>query len=574
MSWESHLSKPWQRKITRRTMLRGTGLALGAAVVGGGLTGCGGGASPTAQPQAMTTSTVSSEKRKPGGTWCYNYGSQMPNLHPQTGFSENIRYVHGRLLVFDYVKGEVHMELAESVENPDPLTYIIKIKPTAKFQQIAPVNGRAVTSTDVAVSWTNYRDNPRTFNKSILTDFVDHYETPDQSTLVIKMKIPTAYALDAEGFANATTCTVVPTELFDQNLLEKTAIGCGGYVLEQFDPTSIASFKRRPDGWFTPELPYIDRTVWYVITDTAAAMAAFKAKQIDFIYPRDKLAAEEISGYDPAITGGLWYNSYPWMLYMRADKPEGMFWDVRVREAVYNALNIDELIEKVDLGNGERTGPIPVNLEPYRLPADEVKAIFPYNPAKAKELLSAAGWDSNLEVPFKYVNGPLYEVFATQLQKQLAAVGIKIKLIPQDLYTVWVPETMGKKDFQMCGGPYIANYITPDSWIRMRSSNGLGTGNFCRWSDPEMDDIAKKQQVEFDTEKRKVLIMEAQRLMIKKFVPNVNLWTQKINARWWPYYHPVLATMGYWGYYSHYDWIDVDNPHYPKEERLKKFGPV
>jgi len=128
-----------------------------------------------------------------------------------------------------------------------------------------------------------------------------------------------------------------------------------------------------------------------------------------------------------------------------ADQPP--FNDPRVRQAIYAALDIKDLITRVDLGEGEWTGPVPAYLPTWGLPEAEVKAAFPNDPKKARDLLTAAGFDFNREWELKYPSREKSQTIAEVLQKHFGAAGIKTKLIPEDPATVWAPQTMANKTF-------------------------------------------------------------------------------------------------------------------------------
>lgn len=553
----------WQKRVTRRDVVRGAGAAFGVAIVGG-VFGCGGSEQKTAVPASGASPTVPKAKR--GGTLLLPQNNQFRDLNPQVGGGSNTSlFVHDRLGNYDQVNGRYELSLAQSFENPDPLTYIWKIKPNARFQNLPPVNGRNVTSGDVVASWNANVANPRATGQAIFTDFVDHYETPDPVTLVVKCKKPNAWMISPQGLAGPHPTVVVPKELIDQNVLEKVSVGCGPYVLESFDAASGISFKRRPDGWHEADRPYVDRVAYQVITDSAARSAALKAKQIDQLAARDKLEADEFKGYGPDIVIDRALAN-PAHLTARADE-QGLFRDVRVREALYNALNIQELIDMVELGEAEWGAPVPPYLEEWQLPADEIKKAFPHDVAKAKQLLAAGGWDSNQEVEFKYPSSDKVALLAQLIQKQLADVGIKTKLVPQDALTVWATQTWQKRDYQLTVTMATWTGQCPDPWLLHFTTNDRGAGNQAHFSDPEIDKIVEAQELEFDFEKQRQLILDAQRLIFKKFVPIFVLYTPYQLTGRWAYFHPAAATTGYAGTYGHYGWVDIDHPGYPKDRK-------
>lgn len=553
MGSDSNYWAIWQKRVSRRSVLRGAGAALGTLTISGML-GCGP-ASVAKQTSAAVGTTPSAAIPKRGGTLNLAAPSQFSNLNPHTGGSGSNTYVYDHLVNIDDRSGETELALAESLEMPDPLTYVFKIKPNARFQNIPPVNGRPVTSEDIAASWQDMVADPRTGNKGVFVDFVDHYETPDPSTFVVKLKEPNAWLISYNGLIAPFPSVVIPKELIEKKLKDTVAIGPGAYVLEQFDPASVISFKRRPDAWWTAERPYVDRIVQRVITDPAARAAAFKAKQIDVISARDKVEAEELKSYSPDVVVYKQLGT-PYVLYLRADN-NGPFRDVRVREAVYSALDIKEFIDRAELGEGEISGPVGPNLPLWALSADEVKKYFPHDVRKAKQLLEAVGWDNSREFELKYPNQPKYALLSEILRNQLAAVGIKTKLVPQDLNTVWQPQTMVNGNFQISVGPVPLGYNDANMALRNFTSRGVGWGNLAGWSDLEVDEIVGRQMREFNEAKRKEIVLDAQRLILKKYAPFVSLYSAYSFTAHWSYYHPdeLRGTLSRNG---HYRWLDEE----------------
>jgi len=559
----------WRKRVTRRDVLKGAGTALGAAWLGSSLVGCGSSTSPQATPGTGSGGTPVPSGPKRGGIGQFSVPGQMTHLNAQEGGDQNstgilMRHVYDHLFNYDYINGRYDLSLAQSVEEaPDHMTYTFKLKPNAKWQNLPPVNGRNVTSEDVKVSWDSYAANPRLTGKQIFTDYIDHLETPDPQTFIIKMKQPFAWFFSTQGFGAPHPTIVMPKEIIDQNLMEKVAVGSGGYQVQEFDPAKNLVLRKRPDGWHNgPDRPYIDKLVFTVISDTAARSAALKAKQIDQLAARDKLEAEEFKSYGPDMVIRK-ERSYTPVILLRSDD-QGFFKDVRVREAIYNCIDVKDLIDRVDLGEGEYTGPVPPFLEHWSLPQDELKKVFPHDLKKAKDLMAAANWDSTKEIEFKYPSDQKTQLLVEVLQQQFAAIGIKTKLVPQDTTTVWTPDTFQKKNFQLTAVYRLYTGQSPDPYLQHYTTKGRGAGNDARWSDPEVDAIVAKQLVEFDEAKQRQIIIDAQRLILSKFPPIVKPYAPFVYTANWDYYHDARFEQAYVGTFGGYSWIDSDSPNYPK----------
>lgn len=487
--------------------------------------------------------------------------SPFADLNPQRRDFPRI-YVYDRLWTTNYVDGSLDLELAQTVENPDPLTYIFKIKPNANHQNLPPVNGRAVDSQDVKVSWDTFVADKTTTNKSIFTDFVDHFELPDTSTFTVKMKTPDSWALSVHGLSAPYVSTILPREMCDGTLRQTSAVGPGAYVLDKFDANSVFSVKRRPDSWWaTDGRPYIDAVTVTVMSDPNVQAAALKSKQVDWLQARDKLQANEFQGYSQDISIHRELSQGQPTLVMMADPNSGYFKDQRLRQAVYTGLDIQGLIDSVELGEGVYSGPVPPYLSKWVLPDDELKKDFPNDVATAKQLVSASGWDTNTAVDLKFLSTDIRTpLVATQLQTQLGAIGIKLNLVPQAAGTFYQDFLTG--NFQLLlitGGGY-----DPDLFLRNMTTAGQSGSNWAHWSDAEYDAIVKQQEQEFDATKQTDLILQAQRMWFTKAAPAILLYEPYDYYAYWGYYHRQWrGDDGYVGENGHYDWLDVNHPAYP-----------
>src|SRR5262249_32631172 len=125
-------------------------------------------AAPAGQRPAAVASPVAARQPKRGGVMRYRISSNLGNLDPHlnvgTYFSWGPAEVYSRLLR-PRPGAEVKPpsiiptgDLAESWQQPDDTTYVFKLRHDARFQNIAPVNGRPVVADDVVYSLNRLRD--------------------------------------------------------------------------------------------------------------------------------------------------------------------------------------------------------------------------------------------------------------------------------------------------------------------------------------------------------------------------------------------------------------------------------
>jgi ABC-type transport system substrate-binding protein len=82
-----------------------------------------------------------------------------------------------------------------------------------------------------------------------------------------------------------------------------------------------------------------------------------------------------------------------------------------------------------------------------------------------------------------------------------------------------------------------------------------GNGTPSKWTDDEIDALIDRQRGLVDTKQRDALILEIQRLYLKKFVPALNLFGPYNFIGRRGYYHPV-RDRGYVGLLAHHQWME------------------
>jgi hypothetical protein len=129
-------------------------------------------------------------------------------------------------------------DLAESLTQPDDLTYTFKLRQGVKFHNIAPVNGRELVADDVVFSYNHIRDLKA---YASLLQGVLKIEAPDKYTVKLTLDKPNA---DLLRNLSEVQMAVVAREQVDQqrDLTQPPVIGT-----------------RNPD-YFQKGLPYADRS--------------------------------------------------------------------------------------------------------------------------------------------------------------------------------------------------------------------------------------------------------------------------------------------------------------------------
>jgi ABC-type transport system substrate-binding protein len=506
----------------------------GAAIAGVGagafaLVGCGddddGGATatpkgllPTATAGASTAVATATKAPVPGGN--FNFG--MPNipatLDPYTVTSFQTSYVNGltysKLVRFkagtpDVQPADNTMEadLAKLPEQPDQLTYTFTLKPGVKFQNVAPTNGRAVTSEDVRYAFDRYLNYEKSVHKTGL-GFIDKVETPDANTVKITTKAP--YADTVNYLGGNLGAWISPKEHAESPDATTKMVGSGPFIHTDTQAGVSMGFKKNPD-YFDKPYPYFDTVKAFGVADVAKQVADFAAKSVDLTWlmlpdQRDQTKKNRPDAKFEETQGIGGY------IYLRTDKPP--FNDKRVRQALSMGINRAALRTAITKGEGVDDQLYFVGYPFARQVKDLPQAKYwAYNPAEAKKLMSAAlGDGKTIDTTWSHADvtayGQAYLDTATLTQAQLKDIGFNIKDNNQPYTTQYLTTTYQGNYDGMGHSPraiaYWLDYITE----RFTMKPKRGRINLSWVTDPDLETLMDKQRSQFKMEERLVTIKQ------------------------------------------------------------------
>ncbi len=540
----------WTRSYRRRTFL-GSGAALGIGAASIALVGCGGSnstkgsglsglATPTQGANASpTVDPFAGAKR--GGTLKLTLTGDPPTIDPYGNVSfltkGHAAAVYSRLFKYKAgpgIKGtEVRPtgDLAATAENsPDGLKWTIKLKPGVKFQNIAPVNGRAVTTDDVKFSYARATD-PKTTNGTQLS-FIDKVEYPDASTVVFTLKAVNVTFLDV--IADSNLLWIMPTESDTKFNPTTAAVGSGPWIFESYNASVSLFYRKNPD-WYENGYPLADRLEYAIIPDYPNRLAQFLAKNTDAEgLSNDDLVSAKTQVPDVQLSGDV-ANSLS-MIYFDTDPSSPWAKDDRVRQAISMSFDRDALtdlaynIKKLQAAGISVSAPwnnmpIPAGmtrfwLDPQGKDQGDTAQFFKYDPTGAKQLLSAAGL-SNLSFTYQYAGNRYGKQFGDVAEAQIAyinAIGIKTTTDVQDYASKYIPQTAVGNFKGIAFGPQTGFAEGGGYVLRMFSDNPGNQGRINMAPGPMDQEIIKlvsDQQKETDDAKRKDMIWNIQRAQDK-----------------------------------------------------------
>ncbi len=242
-------------------------------------------------------------------------------------------------------------DLAKEWEQTDELTVTFRLNEGVKFHNLAPVNGRELTSEDVKFCAEVYKTS---VPQSPIFSEVDRVETPDKYTAVFKFTQPAAYFL--QSLLYPVSVIFAPEAYQDKELFNRQPIGTGAFIMEKWDPPNVYIGKKNPE-YFKKDprtgmqLPYLDGFEAPILNlNVAAEEAAFRAGDLDTIWAHFKSAFDDMLASFPDNVGQVatpppGYQPY---IALKLDKPP--LNDERVRQALQHLIDTRVLIEGVAEG--------------------------------------------------------------------------------------------------------------------------------------------------------------------------------------------------------------------------------
>jgi len=316
----------------------------------------------------------------------------------------------------------------------------------------------------------------------------------------------------------------------------RNANGTGPYRLDRYEPDVRTLLKRHPQWWGRADKRNgnVDEVVFVTIKSDGTRLAALASGEVDLVMDPPYQDIARLKG-DPRLA--LAQTADIGQQYLTFDqardelefsdvKGRNPFKDLRVRQAVYHAINIPLIIDKVLRGQAVPTGAF-LSPRVEGSPAELDKRL-PHDPARAKALLAEAGYPRGFGVTLDCVNVAWRENVCQAVSAMLTQVGIRTTLRSSPTNQFFPKLSQGMASFIEYGWT-----ASPDAWaslnglFRSFDRDGLGTFNAGRYSNPKLDVLIDNVRVEPDLTRRRALVSAALR-MVADDLPYIPLYRRTL----------------------------------------------
>jgi len=452
------------------------------------LTACGG-ATPTAAPTEPGGATTTQK----GGEMIVAYKDDLATLDPAIGYDWTnwpaIKLVFDGLL--DYDSGTtIQPRIAESLPevSADGLTYTFKVRKGVKFH-----NGRELTADDVVYTLTRVLD-PKTGSPGAgfyvgikgAQEFIDGQTTSvegikalDPNTVQFTLNSPDVTFLNKMALNFA---FIVPKEAVEQegeNFGHKPT-GTGPYTLKEWKSGEFLAFERNPSYFFEGR-PFVDKITIQVGVAPDVARCCGWRREIHLMGdPPPGADWARITG-DAAWKDRIEVEATVNTTYIAINVTTPPFDDVKVRQALNHAIDKQRIVQ---LLNGRATVANQV-LPPLMPGYDSAYTGYDYNPDKAKQLLTQAGFPDGFETSIECIAVDPQPKLCESFQQDLAKVGIKLTINTLAAPNVIDDAGNGRTPLVWSGGlAWTQDYPDPDDFyapILGCDSNVPGGWNWSRY---------------------------------------------------------------------------------------------
>jgi glutathione transport system substrate-binding protein len=293
--------------------------------------------------------------------------------------------------------------------------------------------------------------------------------------------------------------------------ISRNPVGTGPFKFVSWSADTLKVTKN--DKYWKPNLPQLASVTFRSVPENGARLAMLQAGEAQFIYPMppEMIKAVEHNANITVNNAPSIYERYVAMNVMKHP-----YNDLRVRQALNYAVD-KAAFAKVVWNGYEDPADSPI---PPHLAFHVAQQPWPYDPAKAKQLLKDAGVGDGFDTEI-WANTVTISLRAMQfLQQQLAAVGIRVKVTPLEAgllgSKIFAVQRPADSDLELYTGAWSSSTGDADWGLRpLFGSQAFPPKlfNVGYYSNKSLDEKLAAALATADSNKRAALYADAQKLI-------------------------------------------------------------
>ncbi len=469
-------------------------------------------AAPTPTPKPVAPTPTPAPKIKRGGTLTVTADQTYPTMDNHlSGYSGG----SATLLIFDTLlqynlvdekasKFELQPGLAESWKIVDSTTIDLTLRKGVKFHDGSDFNAEIAR-------WNIDRmmNHPKSTRKIQVGDIAS-VAAVDDSTLRVKLKSPSAsllLSLSGGGYGVPIIMSKAALDKNGEEWVQTNAVGTGPMKFERWDRDDKV-VTRKVDGYWAKgadgqPLPYLDSLVERFVQDKSVALLELRSGNIQVVHYVDPKDVPTVKA-SPEIV----YWEHPWgamgfnIMMNRKNAPYAT--NLKLRQAIVTAIDGDSLAKALGFGIGQ----------PYRHPMwfpgmlgyDESLPHHKFDLAKAKQLLTEAGYPNGIDVNLKIINRSVEIRMSEAIKAMFDAAGIRttidglerlawVSAIQAENYEIGMNRPTARADTDLMSVEFVCD--SPTNW-----------GGYCN---RDLDKCMSEGRNEYDPAKRHEIYKRCQK---------------------------------------------------------------
>ena len=479
------------------------------------------------------SSSSSSSTPKAGGTYNYPLDGEPVGIAPNT-YSESIGYNVVRQVFEGLFKYKVSADgsTMNTVPNlctkytvsPDAKTFTFTIRQGVYFQP--PVNTE-VTAADVVASW-NAASNSKywiagtpgyIFAPIVGTDGtgaakhgLTGVKALDKWTVQVTLKYPFAEFPVTLGHPITAVWPVAYAMKEGIKAFDQKPIGTGPFILSKWVHNQEVDLVKNPHWWNASATngPFVDAIHMPEFAETSTEWLAFQAGNIDFTsVPVGQVASSEAMAASKGWIAKKWpllaiYNiNFNWK-----DPVVGGAKNLPLRQALSYSTDRNAVINTVQEG----VDIVPNGLVPVGIPGSNLSTLpYPYDPAKAKQIVSGLGTVPTLTLG--YNTGAGHDKILAPVQAGWQAIGLKVNMVGLEWGTYLTKGSQGKLQIYRLG--WSADYPSMDNFLYpLYYSSQSAQNTFTGYANPTVDKLLDQARGTVDQTQRLQLYAQAEKLIL------------------------------------------------------------